>query len=132
MPQRKMDGILHTIVWISLGAIAGANLRYYLSQVIAKWTASTFPWGTLAINVTGSFLLGFYLFWSAGRATDARWRLLVAVGFCGGYTTFSSFAYETVALFEHGEWLQAVANVAASNTLSLIAVGLGALVARSL
>jgi CrcB protein len=124
---------LYTFVWISLGAVAGANLRYLLAQQAAKWTGPNFPYGTLAINVTGSFVLGFFMVWTTGRViADPRWRLLIAVGFCGGYTTFSSFAYETFALVEQGQWLAAAANVAASNLLTLTAVVLGAMLARSL
>jgi CrcB protein len=124
---------LYTFVWISLGAIVGANLRYLLAQQVAKWTGPSFPYGTLLINVTGSFLLGFFLVWTTGRVVaDPRWRLTIAVGFCGGYTTFSSFAYETFALVEQGQWLAAAANVAASNLLTLTAVVLGAMLARSL
>ena len=124
---------MHTFVWISLGAIAGANLRYLVAQQVAKWTGPNFPYGTLAINVTGSFVLGFFVVWTTGRAiADPRWRLMISVGFCGGYTTFSSFAYETFALVEQGQWLAAAANVAASNLLTLTAVVLGAMLARSL
>src|SRR4051812_24315845 len=98
-----MRSILQTVIWISLGAIAGANLRYFLSQQIGKWAGTAFPYGTLAINVSGSFVLGFFLVWTTDRVlADPRWRLLVAVGFCGGYTTFSSFAYESFALVERG------------------------------
>jgi CrcB protein len=124
---------LQTFVWISLGAIAGANLRYWVAQQCAKWIGPSFPYGTLVINVTGSFVLGFFIMWTAGRLIDdPRWRLLIAVGFCGGYTTFSSFAYESFALAEQGRWLSAAVNVVASNLLSLIAVTLGATLARTL
>jgi CrcB protein len=124
---------LHTFVWISLGAVLGANLRYAVAQQTARWTGPAFPYGTLVINATGSFILGFFLVWTTDRVlADPRWRLLVAVGFCGGYTTYSSFAYETFALFEQGQWLSAAVNVLLSNALSLAAVALGAVVARSL
>jgi CrcB protein len=123
---------LHTFVWISLGAIVGANLRYLVAQQIAKWTGPNFPYGTLAINVTGSFVLGFFMVWTTGRMiADPRWRLMIAVGFCGGYTTFSTYAWETLALAERGNVAAAIANVAASNLLSLAGVALGALAARS-
>lgn len=123
---------MHTFVWISLGAIVGANLRYFLAQQIAKWTGPTFPYGTLAINVTGSFVLGFFMVWTTGRLiADPRWRLLIAVGFCGGYTTFSTYAWETLALAERGNLAAAIGNVVASNLLSLAGVALGALAARS-
>src|SRR4051812_9883091 len=103
--------------------MVGANLRYFVAQQAAKWAGTSFPYGTLAINVTGSFLLGLFLVWSTDRViADPRWRLLIAVGFCGGYTTFSSFAYETFALAEQGQWWAAVGNVAMSNLLSLAAV----------
>jgi CrcB protein len=124
---------LHTFLWISLGAIVGANLRYWVAQQAAKWMGPDYPWGTLAVNVSGSFVLGFFLLWSTDRAAaDTRWRLLIAVGFCGGFTTFSSFAAETVALFEHGHWGRAAVNVVASSVLSLSAVVLGAMTARGL
>ena len=124
--------ILQTILWISLGAVLGANLRYFVAQQIAKLTTA-FPHGTLIINVTGSFVLGFFLIWTTDRVlVDPRWRLLVAVGFCGGYTTYSSYAFETFALFEQGQWLPAVLNILLSNVLCLIGVVLGAILARSL
>jgi len=124
---------LRAALWISVGAVVGANLRYLVAQQVAKWTGPGFPYGTLAINISGSFILGFFLVWTTDRVVaDPRWRLLIAVGFCGGYTTFSSFAYESFALVEQGEWLAAAANVVASNLLSLVAVVLGAVLARSL
>ncbi len=121
------------MLWISLGAIVGANLRYWVAQQVIKLTSPAFPYGTLIINITGSFVLGFFLVWTTGRViTDPRWRLLIAVGFCGGYTTFSSYAYESFALIEQGQWGPALANIVGSNLLSLLAVVLGAMLARSI
>jgi fluoride exporter len=123
---------LQTILLISLGGALGANLRYFVAQQVAKLTTA-FPYGTLIINVTGSFILGFFLIWTTDRVlVDPRWRLLVAVGFCGGYTTYSSYAFETFALFEQGQWLPVVLNILFSNALCLIGVVLGAMLARSL
>jgi fluoride exporter len=124
---------LQTVLWISLGAILGANLRYFVAQQVAKLTSPGFPWGTLAINISGSFVLGFFLVWTTERViSDPRWRLMIAVGFCGGYTTFSSYAYETFVLAEQRQWLPVVFNVAGSNLLSLGGVVLGAMLARSI
>lgn len=111
----------------------GANLRYWVAQEVTKLTTPSFPFGTLVINVAGSFILGFFLVWTTERViADPRWRLLIAVGFCGGYTTFSSYAYECFALMEQGQWAPAFANMLVSNLLSLIGVVLGAVLARSL
>jgi CrcB protein len=123
---------LQKIFWISLGAAAGANLRYWVAQQIAKFSQA-FPYGTLFINLTGSFALGFFMIWTSERVlADPRWRLLVAVGFCGGYTTYSSYAYETLALFEQGEWLAASMNMLGTSALCLAGVVAGAVLARSL
>ena len=123
---------MQTILWISAGAVLGANLRYLLAQQIAR-LSPLFPYGTLVVNVTGSFILGLFLIWSTDRVLlDPRWRLFFAVGFCGSYTTFSSFAFETFALFEQGRWLSAALNAGVSNAMCLIGVMLGAVLARSL
>jgi CrcB protein len=123
---------MQAFLWISLGAIAGANLRYLLSSVLARVTTE-FPLGTLAINVTGSFVLGFFMAWTTERVlADPRWRLLIAVGFCGGYTTFSSYAFETIACFEQGQWALLGANVLGNNLLSLAAALGGIALARVL
>jgi fluoride exporter len=123
---------LQTILWISLGAIAGANLRYFLAQAVAR-LSSAWPYGTLVINITGSMLLGFFMVWTGERVVaDPRWRLLIAVGLCGGYTTYSTFAYETFHLFAQGQWPAAVLNLAATNILCLAGVALGAVLARAL
>ena len=124
---------MQTILWISIGAIVGANLRYFVGQSVAKLLSSSLPYGTLIINITGSFILGFFLVWTGERVlADPRWRLLIAIGFCGGYTTFSSFAYETFALFEQGRFAASALNVIVTNLLCLLGVAAGAAIARGI
>lgn len=120
-------------LWIAAGAVVGASARYFLSGFAARHVSPSFPYGTLLINITGSLILGFFLSYSGERVLlDPRWRLLVAVGFCGSYTTFSSYAFETFALAEQGQWAVAAANVIVSNALCLVAVLAGAALARGL
>ena len=119
--------------WISLGAIVGASARYFLSGFVARHISTTFPYGTLLINITGSLILGFFLIYSTERALlDPRWRLLVAIGFCGSYTTFSSYAFESFALMEQSQWAMFGLNVIGSNVLCLAAVLAGAVLAKAL
>ena len=123
---------MRAYLWVSVGAVAGANLRYFVSRLAAKLIATDFPYGTLIINVTGSLLVGFFLAWTTERAlVDPKWRMLVAVGFCGSYTTFSSFAYETIAYFEQGHWLLFSTNILLNNLMCLAAVLLGIAAARA-
>jgi fluoride exporter len=124
---------LQTFFLISLGAIVGANLRYLVGQYFAKLISSSLPYGTLLINVSGSFILALFLVWTTERVfADPRWRLIIAIGFCGGFTTFSSYAYETFALFENGQWLTCGMNVLANNALCLAGTVLGAMLARAI
>ena len=121
------------VLWISLGAVIGANARYFLSRWVARHLDPAFPHGTLLINVTGSLVLGFFMIWTTERVlADPRWRLLIAIGLCGSYTTFSSYAFETLAYFEQGHWLLLAANVISNNLLCLAAVLAGAMLARAL
>ena len=118
---------------ISVGAIFGANARYVLSRYAARLLGPVFPYGTLIINALGSFIAGFFIVWTTERVlVDPRWRLLVVVGFCGGFTTFSSFAFETMAYFEQGQWMLMATNVLANNLLCLAAALAGMGLARVL
>ena len=120
-------------LWVALGGIVGACARYMLARAVAKYMGNEFPYGTLLINVSGSLILGFFMIWSSERAlVDQRIRLMVAIGFCGAYTTFSSYAFESFAYFEQGHWELFAANVLANNVLCLAAVIAGAAVARYL
>ena len=122
-----------TYLWISVGAVVGACARYFLGRFVTRTVTASFPYGTLLINVTGSFLLGLFLVWSTERALpDPKWRLLIAIGFCGSYTTFSSYAFESFSLFEQGHYLLFAYNVLANNMLCLAGVLAGAVIARSI
>jgi fluoride exporter len=119
--------------WISFGALLGANLRYLLSKLVTRLTDAAFPWGTLLINVTGSLVLGFFLVWTTERVlANPLWRWLVAIGFCGSYTTFSSYAFETMVYFEQGHWTLFAGNILANNLLCLGAILAGAALARTI
>ena len=124
---------MRAYLWVSFGALVGANLRYFVSRFAAKLLSPNFPYGTLIINITGSFILGLFLIWTTERVlADPKWRWLIAVGFCGSYTTFSSYAFETMAYFEQGHWSLFALNILTNNLLCLAAVIGGAAVARSL
>ena len=105
---------------ISIAAIIGANLRYFLSRLAAREFGLIFPYGTLIINILGSFIVGFFVIWTSERVLiDPRWRLLVVVGFCGSFTTFSSYAFESMSYFEQGQWGLMAANILGNNVLCL-------------
>jgi fluoride exporter len=116
---------------IGAGAVLGANARYWLTNYFVARLGASFPFGTLFINITGSFILGFVLVLIANRTVaDPGYRLLIGTGFLGAYTTFSTFSYDTIALLERGDLLPALWNVLASATGSLIAAYLGIVLAR--
>ena len=124
---------MFNFIAISLGAIVGANARYILSRYAARLLGPVFPYGTLIINVAGSFIVGWFLVWTSERVLiDPRWRLLVVIGFCGGFTTFSSYAFETMADFEQGQWWLMTTNIVTNNLLSLLAAVGGMALARAL
>jgi fluoride exporter len=121
------------VVVISLGAIIGANARYFISRYAARMLGPVFPYGTLFINVVGSLIVGFFVVWTSERVlADPRWRLLIVVGFCGSLTTFSSYAYETMAYFEQGQWGLMLTNVFSNNLLCLGGALAGIALARVL
>ena len=112
--------MLKNFLAISVAAIVGANLRYLLSRFAARQFGPVFPYGTLFINVVGSFIVGFFIIWTTERVLiDPRWRLLVVIGFCGSFTTFSSYAFETMAYFEQGQWGLMAVNILSNNLLCL-------------
>ena len=118
---------------ISVAAIVGANLRYVLGRLSVREFGPIFPYGTLIINVLGSFILGLFIIWTTERVlVDPRWRVLVAVGFCGSFTTFSSYAFETMSFFEQGQWGLMLANIFSNNLLCLAGALAGMAVARAL
>ena len=118
---------------ISVAAVVGANLRYLLSRFAAREFGSVFPYGTLAINVAGSFIVGLFVIRTTERVLlDPRWRLLVVVGFCGSFTTFSSYAFETMSYFEQGQWGLMLVNIFSNNLLCLGGALAGMAAARAL
>lgn len=122
---------MNRVLVISIGAILGANARWFLSRFAARLLGPVFPYGTLFINITGSFIVGFFMIWATERVLlNPRWRLLIVVGFCGAFTTFSSFAFETMSYFEQGQWLLMFTNFFSNNLLCLGAALAGMAFAR--
>ncbi|MEA2590071.1 MAG: fluoride exporter [Actinomycetota bacterium] len=114
--------------FVVAGAV-GAPARYLLDDAISSRTQGVFPWGTLAINVSGSFLLGLLTGLALFHGLPATPRLVLGTGFCGAYTTFSTFTYETVRLAEEGAVNEAVRNALASLVLAAAAAAAGLAVA---
>jgi CrcB protein len=119
--------------YIAVGSAIGGVSRYLVGGLSQRLVGGTFPSGTLLINVTGSFLLGFILRYGVETTTfTPEVRAFLTVGFCGGYTTFSTFSYETIALAEDGQWTRAALYVGLSVGLSLVATFFGLVAAREL
>jgi fluoride exporter len=114
--------------WIAVGSALGGMARYWFSGIAARLWGETFPWGTLLINVGGSFVIGFFgtLTGPDGRIfVGSAARQFVMIGICGGFTTFSSFSLQTLNLLNDGEWLSASAYAGLSVALCLVAVWAG-------
>jgi CrcB protein len=119
--------------YIAFGSALGGVTRYLFGGAVQRLAGATFPIGTLAVNVTGSFLLGAILRIAVDTpGLSAEGRALLTAGFCGGYTTFSTFSYETVALFDEGEWTRAGVYLSLSVLLSIVATLLGIVAGREI
>lgn len=118
-------------IWVGIGGFVGANLRYILGSVIANRLGSTFPAGTMVINITGALLIGVLLTILTDRViADPLWRQLIVIGFLGGFTTFSSYTFEAATLVLDGRWVAALFYVIGSNAIGLLACFAGIALAR--
>ncbi|MEJ2104139.1 MAG: fluoride efflux transporter CrcB [Ignavibacteriaceae bacterium] len=116
---------------VALGSGIGGFLRYVISDLIYKYASSLFPYGTLTVNIIGSFLLGFILFYlDALKLISSEMRLFLTVGLCGGLTTFSTFSYETVKLIQNSEYLLAGSNLLLNIFVTILAVFLAAFISK--
>lgn len=116
---------------VAVGGLVGSLLRYFLAGVVQQIGDFDFPAGTLAINILGSLLIGFIMTLSLDRGLiDAELRILLTTGFCGGFTTMSTFSYETIALLRNGEPLLALGNFTATNAACFTAAWLGGVFGR--
>jgi CrcB protein len=122
-------------IWIAIGSALGGAARFGCSGIAARAFGETFPWGTLIVNVAGSFIIGFI---AAATGPGGRFflpslaRQFVMVGFCGGFTTFSSFSLQTLALINDGEFLTAGTNILISVVACMVSVWAGSILGASL
>ncbi len=114
------------VVWfaVALGGAAGSVLRYAIGLAFVR-TSLAFPFGTLLVNVLGSFLIGVFARWFSAPGLDPVWRIALTVGFCGGFTTFSTFSAELITLAQEGRTLRAAIYVVVSVSLAVLATVLG-------
>ncbi len=120
-----------TILWVALGGAIGSSLRFAISEVMRRLPAlASLPWATLLVNVTGSFVIGWYLRSAVSADASPQMRAFITIGICGGYTTFSTFALENAQFLQNGQVGRAALYAIASVTLAVGATFLGYAVAR--
>jgi CrcB protein len=119
------------VLWVFIGGGLGAAARYWLTGLTYRWVTPTFPAGVLVVNVLGCFLIGAVMSVFENRfAVNPAWRVFVTIGILGGFTTFSSFSYETIALLRDQELFLAGMNVLANVVLCLIGTWIGLVLGR--
>lgn len=124
---------MENFLLIGLGGFIGANVRYWVSGWVADHLGQIFPWGTMMVNVSGACLLAVFYGWSANHLSlDPRVRLMIAVGFFGAYTTFSTYSNETVALMQNGDWIGMATNILGTNLLCIAGAWIGLALGRQL
>jgi CrcB protein len=117
--------MLQNLLCLAAGALLGAFARFAVTHYFSDVSDHHgFPYGTLIVNIVGSFIVGYVLTWTADHTHD-RWRLFAATGFCGAFTTFSAFAFETMRYWREGQPLLLAMNILLNNTLACVAVLLG-------
>lgn len=122
---------MKVLLLVGLGGFLGSVARYLTQQRVSKWMPVIFPYGTLTVNIAGSFLIGIlYGMMDRNNLMSPEWRLFLATGFCGGFTTFSTFSYETIALLREGEYAFAGIYVGGSVVAGLLAVIVGITLTR--
>lgn len=120
------------ILLVGAGGCAGSIARFLSQQLIVRYYPSSFPWGTLIVNISGCFIIGVvYALSDKGNLLSPEMRILLATGFCGGFTTFSSFAYENISLLRDGELLYMFIYIAASLLIGFLAAYVGVLIVNS-
>lgn len=124
--------MLRTILIVGTGGFIGSVMRYLVQVFVERGMASTFPWGTFIANIAGSFIIGIvFALAEKGNLMSAEWRIFLAVGICGGFTTFSSFAYNNLMLLKENAFGPLLWNVGGSLFFSILAVYLGIILVRS-
>lgn len=123
--------ILQTFV-IALGGAIGALMRFWVSSGFYALLGRDFPYGTLAVNLIGSLLMGFLSIWILEKALAPEWKMAVLVGFLGAFTTFSTFSLDTLVLLEDGAYYKALLNIMSNVFLCIIAVWFGMLLAKQI
>lgn len=127
----KINLMILNYLYVMAGAAIGGLLRYVVADVVQKNSKIIFPFGTLTVNILGSFLLGFIIFFLGEREIiSPELRLFLTVGICGGFTTFSTFSYETLVLLQTAEFFQALQNILLNVVLSVAAVYLAYLLSK--
>jgi fluoride exporter len=125
--------MLRTLLIVGAGGFIGSVMRYLVQLFVERDMSSTFPWGTFVANITGSFIIGVvFALAQKGNLLSAEWRLFLAVGICGGFTTFSAFAYNNLTMLREGVYGQFILNVGGSLIFGLLAVYLGMIAAKAI
>lgn len=123
-----MSSSLSAYAWVAVGSALGGVLRFWFSNLALHWWGPGFPWGTMIVNITGSFAIGLFAGFTGAQGrgeVDPRIAQFFVSGLCGGYTTFSAFSLQTLQLARQNQWALVTANVALSLACCLVAVWLG-------